>query len=102
MSNQTKNQTRHKTGRLSVNTWVKIAVLSLIVLSTVVLLTTHVVLTKMKQDNEDLQNQALELEQENNELQDYISHKDTDEGVKEVAQDQLGMVDPDTVIYDFD
>ena len=26
----------------------------------------------------------------------------TDEGVKDVAKDELGMVDPDTIIYDFD
>ncbi len=99
MSNQAAKQAKP---RLSVRTWVKIAVLSLIVLCTAVLLTTHVVLKRIEQRNLDLQQQALELEQENDRLQDYISNKDTDDGIKDVAQEELGMVDPDTIIYDFD
>lgn len=102
MSNQPTKQARHKPRRLSVHTWVKIAVLSLIVLCTAVLLTIHTVKKQMEQHIENTEQQVLELEQEIGKLHDYISNKNTDDGVKDVAQDELGMVDPDTVIYDFD
>ena len=84
------------------NTMVKLAVLLVIIISTATLLITYVYISKLRDTNKDLQQQAMELEEDNNNLQDYIDHKDTDEGVKDVATGELGMVDPDTVIYDFD
>lgn len=82
--------------------WIKVAVLLVIIFSTAALLTTYVVISKMQEANKDLQQQALELEDDNQNLQDYIDNKDTDEGVKDVAKNELGMVDPDTTIYEFD
>lgn len=102
MSKQPTKQAKLKRRRLSVRTWVKIAVLSLIVFCTVILLMTHGALERNKQRIQDMEQQILELEQESQKLQEYISNKDTDDGVKDVAQEELGMVDPDTVIYDFD
>lgn len=96
------NQPNSQSGERSPLFWVKLAVLLVIIFSTVALLTTHLVIDKLKETNKNLQNQAMELEDENKDLQDHIDHKDTDEGVKDVAKDELGMVDPDTVIYDFD
>lgn len=84
------------------NVGVKIAVLGLIVVSIVALVTSFIFIGKLKEKNRDLQQQALELEKENKALQEYISKKDTDEGVQDVAKDELGMVDPDTIIYDFE
>ena len=82
--------------------WIKLALLLLIVFSTAALLTTYVVISNLREANENLQQQAMELEDGNQDLQGYIDHKDTDEGVKDVAKDELGMVDPDTIIYEFD
>jgi len=82
--------------------WIKLALLLVIVFSTAALLTTYVVISNLREANENLQQQAMELEDNNQDLQSYIDHKDTDEGVKDVAKDELGMVDPDTIIYEFD
>ena len=83
-------------------TWIKLALLLVIIFSTAALLTTYVVISNLREANENLQQQAMELEDGNQDLQGYIDHKNTDEGVKDVAKDELGMVDPDTIIYEFD
>jgi cell division protein FtsL len=80
----------------------KLAILLVILFSTVALITTHVHIANLTKAYKSLQQQAMELEQANKELQNYIDNKNTDEGVKDVATGELGMVDPDTVIYDFD
>ena len=81
---------------------IKLWLLLAIIFFTAALLLTYAGIDRMNQHNKDLQQQALELEDANQDLQHYIDHKDTDEGVKDVATGELGMVDPDTVIYDFD
>ena len=83
------------------NVYVKLTVLLVIVFSTAALLITYVGISHLRQINRDLQQQAMELEEGNKDLQNYLDHKGTDEGVKDVATGELGMVDPDTVIYDF-
>ena len=88
--------------QLPMNIWIKLAVLLVIIVSTAALLITYVQISKLRETNRNLQQQAMGLEDGNQNLQDYIDHKDTDEGIKDVATGELGMVDPDTVIYDFD
>ena len=39
-----------------------------------------------------------ELEQENAALQENINNLDTVQGVEQIARDELGLVDPDTVL----
>lgn len=97
MNKQTKAKPQQRSQVL-----VKLAVLLVILFSTAALITTSIYIAHLTQAYEDLQQQAMELEQANKELQDYIDNKGTDEGVKDVATGELGMVDPDTVIYDFD
>ena len=97
MNKQTKAQSRKRS-----QTVIKVAVLLVILFSTVALITTHIHIANLTKAYENLQQQALELEQANKELQNYIDNKGTDEGMKDVATGELGMVDPDTVIYDFD
>ena len=81
---------------------IKVAVLLTILFSTVALITTHIYIAQLTQAYEDLQQEAMELAQANKDLQNYIDNNGTDEGMKDVATGELGMVDPDTVIYDFD
>ena len=95
MSNQTKKQP-------ATAIRIKIAVLLVIVFCTAALLAIHLRKAELTAENKQLQQQSLELEEGNQDLEDYIAHKDTDEGVNEVAKEELGMVDPDTIIYDFD
>jgi cell division protein FtsB len=98
----TMNKKAQARKRQSAKVWIKVAVLLVIIFSTVALLTTYVYISHLRETNKDLQQQAAELEQHNQDLQNYIDHNGTDEGVKDVATGELGMVDPDTVIYDFD
>ena len=48
--------------------------------------------------NAALESQAAQLEQENTALQENISNLDTVQGVEQIAQDELGLVNPDTVL----
>lgn len=82
-------------------TVVKIALLGLLVLSTVTLIAIRSAIVKNEAEAAALEQQAAALEQENQKLQQYNDQKNTDEGYEQVAQNELGMVDPDTVIYDF-
>ena len=98
MTKETKNQSRQQNTTL----WVKLAVLLVIIVCTAALLGTYVLISQLREANQNLQQQAMELEEANKNLQGYVDNKDTDEGVKDVAKNELGMVDPDTVIFDFD
>ena len=76
----------------------KVAVCLAIVLSTVALLTLHAATLDAKAQAEDLKDQAQKLEQNNNQLESNIEGLGSLEGVEQIAKDELGMVDPDTVI----
>ena len=97
MNKQSKTGTR-QTG----NVWVKLAVLLVIIVSTAALLTIYVYTSHLKETNAELQQEAANLSEPNQDLQNYIDHQGTDEGIKDVATGELGMVDPDTIIYNFD
>ena len=93
-------QTKKK--RLPTKVGVKLALLLVIIFSTAALLTTYVYISHLQQTIQDLKQEASQLQEENQEKQNYVDHQGTDEGIKDVATGELGMVDPDTVIYDFD
>lgn len=48
---------------------------------------------------ENLRSQAARLEQENNRLEQYILELGTVQSVQRIAQEELGLVDPDTVVF---
>ena len=91
-----------KKQQLTTRTWIKIAVLVVIIVCTAALLTTYVVIKNLQETNQNLQQQALELENSNKDLEEHVDNSGTDEGANGVAKDDLGDVDPDTIIYDFD
>ena len=91
-----------KKQQLTTRTWIKIAVLAVIIVCTAALLTTYVVIKNLQETNQNLQQQALELENSNKDLEEHVDNSGTDEGANGVAKDDLGYVDPDTIIYDFD
>jgi cell division protein FtsB len=96
MNKQSKKQQQ------STKVWIKLSVLVVIIVSTVALLGIYVAISNLQPLVDSRKQQATGLSQDIQNLQDAIDHKDTDEGVKDVAQDELGMVDPDTIIYEFD
>lgn len=81
------------------STLVKCVVLATIVLCTVTLLTLRASIADSNRQAEDLRSQAAQLEQENRKLEQEISGLGSVESVKQIANEELGLVDPDTVVY---
>ena len=80
------------------STLTKVAVCAAVVLSTAALLTLHSAALDAQADKEALQQQAQQLEQERNQLNDKIDSLGSADSVEQIAKDELGLVDPDTII----
>ena len=84
--------------RRSSNT-LKIVVIAALVLGTLSLLMLRGAILRMEQKTEELRQQAAVLEQENKKLEKSISQLGTVRSVTELAEQLLGLVDPNTVIF---
>jgi cell division protein FtsB len=84
--------------RRSSNT-LKIVVIAALVLGTLSLLMLRGAILRMEQKAEELRQQAAVLEQENKKLEESISQLGTVQSVTDLAEQLLGLVDPDTVIF---
>ena len=80
-------------------TMLKCLLLGMLLVGTLALTVLRFSLLEAKQKTEDLRNQAAQLEQENLELERSISQLGTVQSVTELAGKLLGLVDPDTVIF---
>lgn len=78
----------------------KCVVLAAIIASTVALLSLRLAIVQTQAREEALRKQAAALEQANRELENDIEKVDTIDGMKEIAEEQLDLVDPNTVIFD--
>jgi len=76
----------------------KIVVLCAIVLSMVTLLAIRQQLLDAQTLKDSLKDKASQLEQENGQLEDKIDSLGSIDSVEDIAKDELGLVDPDTVI----
>lgn len=76
----------------------KIVVASAVVLSMAALLVLHGALDATAADTEALRQQAIALENENSRLELYLEQKGTVAEIVRVAQEKLGLVEPDTVV----
>ncbi len=76
----------------------KLAIILLIVFSMVALITLGLVNTNIRQRTEDMRQEAAKVEQENADLQEKIDDLGSSQSVQDIAESQLGLVDPDTVI----
>ena len=76
----------------------KVVALCAVVLSTVALLTLQSAILVSREKTNELLNQAGRLEQEILDLEDSIEALDTEEGIRDIARQELGLVDPNTVI----
>ena len=81
------------------STLLKCVVLTAIVLSTVCLIALRGAILEAQREADNLRIQAAELEQRNKRLEKYINGIGTVEGIKNIAIDKLGLVDPDTIIF---
>jgi len=84
--------------RRSSNT-LKIVVIAALILGTLSLLMLRGAILRMEQKTEELRQQAAILEQENEKLEKSISQLGTVQSVTELAEQLLGLVDPNTVIF---
>ena len=78
----------------------KAVILSAIVLSTVAILTLTAAIADSRAQAEALKDQAAKLEQEQNRLEQNIEDLGSLDSVEQIAKDELGLVDPDTVIIE--
>ena len=79
---------------------VKCVVLVTIVLCMVTLITLGIFTAREKARTEELRRKAALLEQENQALRDKIAQLGTGEGMLRYAFEELGLVSPDTVIFE--
>ena len=79
-------------------TLLKIVVIVLIVFSTAALIALSWVRQSIQVQTEDLRQEAVALEQENADLEDKIGNLGSVQSIEEIAQEELGLVQPDTVI----
>ncbi len=77
---------------------VKVAVLAVVVLCTLAMLSMRSVISREDAKQAQLQKQARTLEQENSRLESGIAALGTVQGVIQIAQNELGLALPDTVI----
>lgn len=75
----------------------KIALLAVIVLSTVTLIALHAAIDRSEAKEDAMRGEAAALEQQNKELADRI---EAGPDVEQIAGEELGLVDPDNVIFD--
>ncbi len=76
----------------------KLAVLCTVVFSTVALLFLGAAIREAQARTEALRVQASRLEQENQRLTGLIESLGTVAGIQQIAREELGLVDPDSII----
>ena len=76
----------------------KIVLLCAIVLSTAALLTLGIAIRSANAQADALRVQASRLEQKNSALEGLIDNLGTIEGIKQIAREQLGLEDGDSII----
>lgn len=80
-------------------TLTKVALLAVIVLSTATLIAIHGAIRRGEERAEALRAQAAAEEWERDELEQDIAALGSTESIIEIAGEELGLVDPDTIIF---
>ena len=81
---------------------VKTLILIAVVLSTVALVTLHATIEQSRQRYETLRQQAGKLEENNESLVQRIDEMGSLESIIQIAMERLGLVLPDTTIFETD
>ena len=81
---------------------IKILACVAIVLAIVALAALRWSQNRIQAETDALRDQAADLQHENADLQDKIDGLGSIDSVKEIAEEELGLVDPDTVVIDPD
>lgn len=80
----------------------RVALLVTLVVCTALLVTLAFMTAEAREKTQALKDQAAALEQQNAALEDRINGLNTLEGIEQIAKEELGLVDPDTIIFDTD
>ena len=91
---------RIKLVRMRTPNIVKIALSILIVLSMVVLIGLRIATNNLAQETEKLRDEAAALDRANSELDEKIDALDSIQSVIDIAKEELGLVEPGTVIFE--
>jgi cell division protein FtsB len=78
----------------------KLVVIALILVCMASMITLGLAGIRLKTQIEALRQEAAQLEAEIEELSDKLGRLDSVEGVEDIAQDELDLVDPDTIVID--
>ena len=78
----------------------KVVVAAAIVLSSLTLVSLRLGHWEAEAKLSELQHRAAVLEQENQELRRDIDRLGTTDSIRDIAMDELGLVDPDTIIIE--
>ena len=78
----------------------KVVVIALILVCMVALITLSWSGNQLRREIAELRSEAAQLEAENAELKEKIDNLGSVEGIENIAEDELEMVDPDTIIID--
>ena len=79
---------------------VKVIILVMLVASIAAMMALSNALLDARAQAQALQNQATSLEAENSDLSEKLENQGSVEGYLEVAKEELGLVDPDTIIFE--
>ena len=78
----------------------KVVVLAAVLLSVATLLTLLLVIQSTRAQTETLKTEAVQLNRENSRLELYIQELGTIKGIIRIAQEELGLIEPDSIILD--
>ena len=78
----------------------KIVLIVLIVFSILALIALRWVHTGILEETQNLKDEAAALEQSNDELQEKTDNLGSVQSIEEIAREELGLIDPDTVIIE--
>ncbi len=77
----------------------KIVLLALLIYASVTLVSLRARIESAKAAQEDLQKQIASITAENEDMKNAIANSDSDEVIGDIAEDKLGLADPDERVF---
>ena len=81
-------------------TALKVVLILVIVFSMAALLTLRLVHNSIQEEIQELKGEAAEYEYANSELDRRMEDPDSVENIRDIAEEELGMVNPDTILIE--
>ena len=78
----------------------KLVLIALILVCMAALITLRFTSVQLRREIQELRTEAAELEAQITDLNEKLEQMDSVEGVENIAEDELGLVDPNTIVMD--